>query len=69
LKNLSAVFEAVEKAFAAFKDEQANEWRYRALKVSKLVRDQTRREPGAGELRAIKTWADFYKDANTRMPT
>ncbi|MGW0573755.1 hypothetical protein [Streptomyces tauricus] len=64
---LAAEFEAVEKAFAAFKYEQANDWEFRARKVSKLVYQQTRRKPGAVELQAIKAWADFYKDANVTV--
>ena len=65
--DLAAEFEAVEEAFAAFKYEQANDWEYRARKVSKLVYQQTRREPGAVELQAIKAWSDFYQDANVTV--
>ncbi|MFJ4966991.1 hypothetical protein ACIP6P_31855 [Streptomyces sp. NPDC088729] len=65
--DLAAEFEAVEEAFAAFTYEQANAWEFRARKVSKLVRQQTRREPGAVELQAIKAWSDFYQDANVTV--
>ncbi|MFF4590455.1 hypothetical protein [Streptomyces sp. NPDC001388] len=65
--DLSAEFEAVEEAFAAFTYEQANAWEFRARKVSKLVHQQTRREPGAVELQAIKAWSDFYQDANVTV--
>ncbi|MFF7953701.1 hypothetical protein [Streptomyces griseorubiginosus] len=64
---LDSEFEAVEEAFAAFRYEQANSWAFRARKVSKLVHMQTRREPGAVELQAIKAWADFYQDANVTV--
>ncbi|WP_327311930.1 hypothetical protein [Streptomyces sp. NBC_01235] len=64
---LAAEFEAVEEAFAAFTYEQANGWEFRARKVSKLVHQQTRREPGAVELQAIKAWSDFYQDANVTV--
>ncbi|WP_371636572.1 hypothetical protein OG988_27025 [Streptomyces zaomyceticus] len=65
--DLATEFEAVEEAFAKFKYEQANDWQFRARKVSKLVYQQTRREPGAVELQAIKAWSDFYKDANVTV--
>ncbi|MBK3584356.1 hypothetical protein JHN49_11685 [Streptomyces sp. MBT57] len=65
--DLDAEFAAVEEAFAAFRYEQANDWEYRARKVSKLVYQQTRREPGAVEILAIKAWSDFYKDANVTV--
>ncbi|WP_432158592.1 hypothetical protein [Streptomyces sp. bgisy153] len=65
--DLAAEFAAVEEAFAAFRYEQANDWEYRARKVSKLVYQQTRREPGAVELQAIKAWSDFYQDANVTV--
>ncbi|MET7605163.1 hypothetical protein ABZS96_22055 [Streptomyces avermitilis] len=65
--DLAAEFAAVEEAFAAFRYEQANGWEYRARKVSRLVYQQTRREPGAVELQAIKAWSDFYQDANVTV--
>lgn len=65
--DLAAEFAAVEEAFAAFRYEQANDWEFRARKVSKLVFQQTRRAPGAVELQAIKAWSDFYQDANVTV--